>query len=196
MKKYLIKSISAFVLIVLLSCDGVFIPDPIDPRLPKYTHQGNDAAGAFIDGRQWKSVVERDFMYTDNEPEFRSYSGDRLEISFYGDVGTESYNLKFILVGYGINTYEDLKKLEGRKILLDGDLNSGEVDTYGNSCYPGSGGTGQFYAKDISIRQNGSLVFSGTFGFVTADSACPSVEVTYGRFDYNVSDLDFRVVPE
>lgn len=197
MKKYLVKTISVFVFAALFSCEGIFILDPIDPRLPKYTHTGNDVAGAFIDGVQWKSVVSWSILYTFNAPEFTIYPADDiLKISFYGNIGAETYSLEFTLAGFEIHTYEDLIKLKGRKIQLDGELNYGVIDGYGDSCFPRNAGAGQFYAKDISTKENGVLVFSGTFGFVTPDASCPSAEVAYGRFDYTVNARDFTIIPE
>lgn len=65
MKKYtsIIKSLLIFVVLVMNSCSGEFIPDPIDPRLPKYTEEGNNVAGAFINDNTWESVVSIGFPY-------------------------------------------------------------------------------------------------------------------------------------
>lgn len=198
MKKYRIKAASAFVLITLFSCEGIFIPDPIDPRLPRYTHQGNNVAGALIDDKRWESIVTwtGGLQYTADEPVFRSYPNDRLEIVFSGNVGGETYRLTFNLVGYGIHSYEDLIKLRGLKIQLTGDLNSAEIEATMATCDVHDGGVGQFYAKNISMKENGVLIFSGTFGFVTTEASCPPAEVTYGRFDYAVNATHFTVIPE
>lgn len=198
MKKYRVKSVSVLILIALFSCEGIFILDPIDPRLPKYTHHGNNVAGALIDGKRWESIVTwiGDIQYTADEPAFRSYPDGRIEIVFSGNVGSETYILTFKFVGYGIYSYEDLKKLEGLKIPLTGDLNSAAIESPWAICDVYDGGVGQFYAKDVSVREGGSLVFSGTFGFVTAETPCPPAEVTYGRFDYTVDANNFSVIPE
>ena len=65
MRKYicLSNSIIALFLLALVSCEGIFIPDPIDPRLPKYTEKGYNAAGAFINKDVWKSVDESSYDF-------------------------------------------------------------------------------------------------------------------------------------
>jgi hypothetical protein len=42
------------------------------------------------------------------------------------------------------------------------------------------------------MDKNGSIIFSGTFGF-TEDSGCVPIEVSYGRFDYSIDDSNFRI---
>lgn len=192
-KKYLFKTAAFVMIAALLSCEGIFIYDPIDPRLPKYTHEGNNVAGAFINGEQWKSVVYWDFYGVSNKPVFKSYANDSLTITFYGN--TESaYNvlLHFTITGWGIHEFSDLEKLRGIKIPLDGLTNTATLSRYRSSCYETAIGTGQFYAKDITVRESGSMIFSGTFGFTIEDADCGTTEVSYGRFDYTVGKSGFH----
>jgi hypothetical protein len=51
-----LKSITIIftLMVALISCrEGEYFPDPIDPRIIKYTDDGKDAAGALI---KWKTL--------------------------------------------------------------------------------------------------------------------------------------------
>lgn len=50
------------VVLFLTSCDAVFVPDPVDPRLPKYTEDGNNVAGALVNGDLWHNYYTNFFL--------------------------------------------------------------------------------------------------------------------------------------
>src|ERR1035437_590386 len=92
MKRY--GSINSLLLIcsmlALLSCEGLYIPDPIDPRLPKYTENGNDVAGAIINNIYWTSVERIGFQTTSYKPYIiTSAITDSLVIQFSGKMSYE-----------------------------------------------------------------------------------------------------------
>lgn len=197
MRKYVCTSniIISLFLLTLCSCDSKFILDPIDPRLPKYTEDGNNVAGAFVNQDVWKSVVKYGFMNTYNKPYITVYSAnDSVVLSLDGDIEKEnnvilSTNISFCLQNLNIYSFSDLKNLKNRIVQLDGVENFGSFARYTNlSDYPrcsGTAGTGQIYFRNVTVNDsNGSAILSGSFGFTIANSDCGLVEVSYGRFDY------------
>ncbi|MBX2966396.1 MAG: hypothetical protein KF845_09640 [Cyclobacteriaceae bacterium] len=197
MKSYHFKIAAYIILLSFSSCEGLFILDPIDPRLPKYTHAGNSTAGALINNEQWKSVVEWHlFGAPSHKPSFIRYPNDSLVITFYGTLKSEhKVSIHFSITGLEIDEFNNLTKLKGIKIPLNGTTGTASLSTYSESCQEVSGGIGQFYARDITVRESGSMIFSGTFGFVIEDEDCGTIEVSYGRFDYVVSQSHFNIYP-
>ena len=187
MKNYDFINKITFALCMLLcvACEGTFVLDPIDPRLPKYTETGNNVAGAEINGDFWKSVSKSGFMYADLSHSIAIIPlQDSLSVQFegvvtYGDVIDLQFNLK----GLNIHKFEDLLLLRGKKIALDGVQKAGvfirnTYDTY-------KAGIGQIYFKNASINSAGNVItLSGTFGFTVKDGAGKNIEISYGRFDY------------
>ncbi|HEY4785285.1 MAG TPA: hypothetical protein VIH57_04520 [Bacteroidales bacterium] len=181
-------------LVLLGSCGGEFIPDPIDPRLPKYTEEGNDAAGAFINEKIWKSVVSVDFMSVGDQPYITLFTAkDSLTILFEGNSSVYRY-IEFRLSGLSIYRFEDLQLLNNKKIFLDGKKSSGvchrnycppyESGYYSTGC-PETGISGQLYIKNVAMRDSlTQAILSGTFGFTFNDPVSGINEVSYGRFDY------------
>ena len=186
------KFCALFCLIVLAACEGIFVPDPLDPQLPKYTESGNNVAGAYINDEVWNSVVAVGFMHSSDKPQLVSTpTKDSLWICFTGTTGYKTAYIGFILSAIKISSLEDLQKLEGRKIELDGSENAGYCQY---TAYPpptGAGGTGQIYFKSVQWGKTGSFVIlSGTFGFVYQSEDGAVSKVSSGRFDYRISDND------
>ncbi len=195
MKKYcsiIIKPLLFIPLLVILGCEGTFVNDPIDPRLPKYTENGYDVAGAFINDQIWRSVVEISLFTTINEPSFISTPGsDSLAVRFSGEIKQDAtpIDIAFYLNGINISTFNDLEKLNDKIITLDGSHNQGGV-IYESLDYTNTkGGTGQIYFTKVEVTDSASATVSGTFGFNINDS----IEVTYGRFDYRVTSSYFEI---
>lgn len=180
-------SINKIVIIIFavtfISCEGVFVPDPIDPRLPKYTEEGNDVAGAFIDGKIWKSVVTSALFHTSNEPYIEVYTKvDNLNLKFTGSSPVYKF-IEFRLTGLNIHKFEDLIHLKDKKIPLDGIKNSAICTDNMYSEYIESGGVGQLYIKHVAMSDSCDYAdISGTFGFTYNN-----INVYYGRFDYRFS---------
>lgn len=172
------------------ACDGIFVPDPIDPRLPKYTESGNNVAGAFVNNQVWESTVTWGLYDYFDTPEFYVWpEKDSVVIRFMGKTGGESTNIEFHLKDWDIADFRDISKLSGSKIELDGHKNSAYYvkGGYNSGAYKNKG-IGQFYPKNIQLNDSlTSAVFSGTFGFLVTDSLGNKTKVSYGRFDYRLS---------
>ena len=197
MRKYigLSNSLIALCLLALVSCESVFIPDPIDPRLPKYTESGINTAGAFVNQEVWKSAVKYGFMTSYNKPYLTVYSNkDSLVLSFdgqivKGDNVLADYYISFYLKDLNIHTFSDLKTLENKKIQLDGVKNYSAFTKRDNSSSniicKGTAGIGQIYFRNVEVNASqNSVILSGTFGFTITNLNCGTTEVSYGRFDY------------
>lgn len=195
MKKYTCINRIVWVLfpLTLICCQGVFVPDPIDPRLPKYTESGNNVAGAFINNDVWKSVVSLNFVSVTNKPNIVLYSNkDSMVMCFTGQSKTYPY-IEFCLSGLKVHTFDDLMLLKNKKIPLDGLKNAGLCFQYRynsnelDSVYSAtqSKGVGQLLIKNVAINDSlKSAILSGTFGFTIKDSVNGIIELSYGRFDY------------
>jgi hypothetical protein len=180
--------------IILSSCSGIFVPDPIDPRLPKYTEEGNNVAGAFIDDGFWKSVVKFGLFTTDDAPSVISWpTGDSITINFGGEDSYGRSDIEFHLRGLKINSFEDLLRLNDKKIQLDGVSNSGYyTKNYDPTSYTNKG-IGQIYFRNVSSKDSTSLItLSGTFGFTVDGTGGASIKISYGRFDYKIDQFNFH----
>lgn len=201
MKRFYFIRISSLLVIfflVLNGCNGIFVPDPIDPRIPKYTEDGNNVSGAFINDNIWKSIVTTGFLYSYNQPLITSWQeSDSLVLRFNGDTAGESSSIEFHLTGLKISKFEDLVTLDRNKIQLDGIKNTGfYIENYAPSGYANKG-IGQVYFKHVSIQDsnvtvNGQtskiVIISGTFGFLINNSDGKITKVTSGRFDYRITE--------
>ena len=182
---------------LLHGCQGKFILDPIDPRLPKYTEKGNGVAGAYVDGEVWTSIIRTTVAIPQpaspgiNFPRIYAPLGtDSLVVDFEGYYLGSLMNIQFRLKGLGIQSYSQLLKLNGQKITLDGLQNSGVLIS--NSVFEQKeGGVGQIYFKHVARNPSGAgTIISGTFGFTTNDDQ-ESSDVSYGRFDYIITESLF-----
>lgn len=194
------KLLVLVIALAAMACNGIFVPDPIDPRLPKYTESGNNVAGAFVNNQVWESTVTWGLYDYSDTPEFYVWpEKDSVVIRFSGNTGDESAYIEFHLKDWDITEFEDVSKLSGLKIELDGEENSAYYieESYNPEAYKYRG-IGQFYPKNIQMNDSlTSATISGTFGFTVTDSVGVNTKVTYGRFDYRLSkEEDFFVYPE
>ncbi len=192
MKKlnFITKTIVIFSLL-LVSCEGIFIPDPIDPRLPKYTEKGNNVAGALINNNIWKSIVKSSFMNVINQPIIKIYhKKDSVTIKFIGNTNEKKSYIEFHLTELKISKFEDLLKLKGQKIQLDGIKNTAYYLENNSQYTYNNKNTGQIYFKNVRIddKTNNFLVISGTFGFSFNNTKGEKIKITFGRFDYRLEN--------
>lgn len=182
---------------IISSCQGIFVRDPIEPELPKYTQEGHNVAGAFIGKDIWRSVVRFNIfnVSTDFAPSIVSFpKGDSIIVVFSGEVNSTGYNIEFHLSGLKITKLEDLVKLEDKKIQLNGVSNSGYFHKNFEDTWYGNKGTGQIYFKNVSKADSiQRYTISGTFGFSLKYPVDGYTKISYGRFDYNFSDSEFRI---
>lgn len=213
MKKYVFnisKIIVVLTVVLLASCDSIFVPDPIDPRLPKYTEKGNNVAGAYIDGMIWESeeeVVSIPFLhlYTVDKPYLDVWKEkDSIRMQFNGSLAEEEARVEFYLTGLGISEFNDLPKLEGQKIQLDGVVNAGYFYKKGANAGVQKGatvvkGVGQLYFRNVSPivtmtdsdrEETRTVIISGTFGFTVKGPDGKEIKVASGRFDYKFREGD------
>ena len=180
---------------LLASCSGILVPDPIDPRIPKYTEVGNDVAGAFVNANVWQSIVYSSLSYTVNEPEITAYTGkDSLSVRFTGNISGEDRRIEFHIKGFHLDELDDLLKLNGQKIQLDG-LNASAYysEDYDQSAFSAKG-IGQIYFRNVKKDNSpSSIVLSGTFGFSINDGNGDIIKVSSGRFDYRLTDNNFHI---
>jgi hypothetical protein len=189
MKKYtcMSKTFLTLFMLTLSSCRGIFILDPIDPRLPKYTEKGNNVAGAFVNDKVWESIVSYSFLLPEfDKPRIIGYeANDSMVIRFEGDVLSLPTTIEFHLTGLNIHKFDDLILLKDKKIQLDGLKNAAFISDKYDSDYPATRGTGQIYFRHVTVDDvTGKAILSGTFGFSIKNTLSGITEVTYGRFDY------------
>lgn len=191
---YINSILIGWIAVTIVACDGVFVPDPIDPRLPKYTESGNNVAGAFVNNKIWESVQTWGLYGYVNTPSFYVWQEeDSVVIRFSGDTGSKSGWIEFHLKNLGITDFEDLPLLEGVKTELDGAENTAYyIEECDRDSYKYKG-IGQLYIKNIQMNDSlTSAIFSGTFGFSVTDSVGNNTKISYGRFDYRLGkDSDF-----
>ena len=175
--------------IITVSCNSIFIPDPIDPRLPKYTELGNNVAGALVNDEIWRAEVNLYWglagVHIANSASVSIWpEKDSIVIYLPGQKGDINAIIEFHLKSAEVNSFEDLVKLEGSKIELDGDVNYACLIQDGNVV---DKGIGQFYPTYIhKIGSSSKVIFAGTFGFYGTSSMGKEMQITYGRFDYKL----------
>lgn len=177
------NALCAITLFVLVSCESEFIYDPLDPRLPKYSEDGNNVAGAYFNDAVWRSKVSYNFNWTGDKPYIYSYpNGDSLLFVFEGDKGYIVFKVNNI----EIRNIEDFKAVSGRKIRFDNSEGMARIESYyGQDILCQATQIGQLYLKSIKQkRNNNTLIVSGTFGFRSDENSAQNIDVTYGRFDY------------
>ena len=178
------------ILLLMLACDGVLVPDPIDPRIPKYTEDGNNAAGAFVNSSVWVSNIKFDFPYTYYIPFIKSWpEKDSLVIYFSGQNNNRDASITFSLTGVNILKFDDLTSLNGKIFQLDGVNNSGFYYDYYTPVSYEDKGVGQIYLRNIKKNETyDNMIISGTFGFTVNYISGQEKKITYGRFDYKISE--------
>jgi len=180
------------VVLFLTSCDAVFVPDPVDPRLPKYTEDGNNVAGALVNGDLWHNLLHKFFFTSYYWLQIETYQPDSLIMFFEGSIQEESVTFEFHLKGFQVFSFNDLSNLHNKKIFLDGTIQKAlykkwDAEMHTTSAF--DNGTGQLYVKNVAFYDNSTkAIISGTFGFTVTDSLGLPIEISYGRFDYKVSD--------
>lgn len=192
-KKY-ISRIKLLIIVISLStssCEPTYILDPIDPRLPKYTDDGNNVAGAYINGNIWKSKYFHSLFGSSGDPIIHYFSDiDSLSITFLGSVDPPYYygDISFGFRGHKITSLAELAEWNDTKIELDGVKNTANAYQSYDCLRPG---VGQIYFRSMRYNaETGHLTLSGTFGFNQDDFVCGRISVTSGRFDFQVYYFD------
>lgn len=171
-------------LLVFGSCD-FFIPDPVDPRLSKYTEDGLNVSSALINDAVWIAEPAFNFKSGEDPNHYLIYQtdSDTISIEIKGNSGT----LEFVLIGYGIDDLQKINKLREKKIPV-GTQNF--YATFNNVRAE----NGQIYFKHVESTDT-TAVLSGTFGFdIITD---PPTKIAYGRFDMSFrKNRNFMMIPK
>ena len=174
---------------ITAACDGKFEPDPIDPRVPRYSEEPLNAAGALINGEVWRAVLLGGFIAAPSDQLLIEQDSDGIRLIIEGQSSDSSSMLAFY-INDPTGNFKNLSRLNGQKFVLDGTHKA----VIGNSFFSledtlCSSSSGQLYIRSVkSIPQDDENDYhlSGTFSFVIDQDACRRVEVTDGRFDYRV----------
>lgn len=187
----------------LFSCD-YSERDVVDPRLPRYTEKGANTAGCIINEKVWF-----DPCYFGLFPSWTSCDGltvscDTLlnysELRFSGgyyDPGfedLESLSIVIRLTSMQIRNLSSLRALIGSELPIDGISVSADLTSNGESILACSESETAQTGK-VFFRSDGAnhKAFAGTFGF-SASNNCGKFDVFYGRFDYNISNVNFTLL--
>lgn len=195
----------------LISCVSEFRPEVIDPRLPDYSEEGLNTAGAYVDGFPW--TARRKLSYFFIFPQGISGVGD---IYFYRGEDSTSNLIAFefgrqdisglekdVTIGFYLDDSkivkpEDITALVGRSIALDGERNYGQLflDPRHRTADQGPDiehrGTGKLHIRHVKVQTTDTVVVSGTFGFdVLIDGVLHTVHS--GRFDYEVTPSEMHL---
>lgn len=185
-------------LLILFACGGEFIPDPIDPRLPRYSEEGKNTAGCFINNEVWQAIGEADSPANSRNQYLQfTFTADNntigINIGGYQGKSVDSLStyveLAFI-VDNRDTQIQSIEELEGRTFVLDGDQSFGRIiDSRDFFQYDVCRGAGQLvisHAKYVP-ESDGDYILAGTFSFTISAPSCEPTEVRNGRFDYRVS---------
>ncbi|NEN22744.1 hypothetical protein G3O08_04390 [Cryomorpha ignava] len=188
-----------FVLIglsTLMACRDIpYEASPLDPRLPAFSADGTNTAGAYIDGYSWlasRSTVsyEPHFTICTNPDSV----GTRILVSNGFQIiedDLQKRDVGFFLGDLSIRYKNQLLELRDTVINLDGVSNYGMLILDSESPDTLRYGVGKLYIRDV-ISKPGleSLIVSGTFGFDIKSNGLNHT-VYSGRFDYRIKDSNF-----
>lgn len=184
--------------------ESSFIKEPFDPRMPQYSEEGANTAGAYIDDQAWsarKRIISSIFssspvtvgsmsFYNSADPDgtFIAFEGGDLLIN----ESNVSCSVGFFLAEFDLKQLNDLRLLENKRVELDGVANYGQMVLRNDfsAIVPENAGVGTLHIRRVAKIQNGEWEISGTFGF-SINSENQDAKVFSGRFDYEVSDEQF-----
>lgn len=171
-------------LILMIGCEDVFIPDPINPELPKYTETGLGMAGAYLDNELWR-VSSGEFCWMCGDPFQIEQNNGVWEMILLGEL-PEGQSVSFNFHLNDLNLHPDkILELNGAKIDLDGTTRWANMTNWESTCPEIKSGTGQLYFRSIKRQPNTIRhIVSGTFSMQFDDGAGCEASVTYGRFDF------------
>lgn len=172
--------------LLLASCQIIFVEDSIDPRLPRYTEVGANIAGAIYNG----------------DDVWRIASGWYSGASFEVDPARDS--IAFVLPGYLLSDNSDLAaifcwKTDAVKTFNDLASLNGEVISSASSLFlrthvprdtPCSiNAESQLIFQQIKWMPEESVFYvSGTFGLRTTEPCNGVKSLESGRFDFKIGE--------
>lgn len=191
MRKWLILC-----LVFIAGCDELIV-DPTDPRLPMYTEEGENTAGALINEEAWVSESKGGWGSGNNDILFEVFANqDSLHMIISGYSGEVRASMEFRLSGLGIVQREDLLTLNNRKLTINGQQNAVKLTVENKDRWSScslENGVGQLHFRSVKQKE-GSVILSGTFGYSAQRQRCGGYEVAYGRFDFG--NISFYVIDQ
>lgn len=191
----------------ILSCDDKPGLDPDDSRLPAYSNKGYNIAAALINNVVWNaknnSIWNKGYNYASTLDVFKT---DSLIFKIGGISLDEKreitiIDISFHLSNLNIKTYSDLKALENKLFILDGQNNYAELNN--DNCYLYKKGVGSFLIKSVkevtNVTSSGKdpeefyihpIILSGTFELKFKNQE-ETLSVDKGRFDFvaNIAEI-------
>ena len=183
------------ILAIVVGCSGKFEPDPIDPRIPRYSEEGLNAAGALVNGGIWRAEKGVSFPKGPSQVLQLARDSAQTQLRIDGRI-TDDDTTAFLAVTFYLNNaagnLDRINDLRGRTFSLDGthyaDLTDDEYPLEDlPRCRSRSGQLYVKYLARINTATDTDYVLSGTFSFTTDEDSCTKYEVTFGRFDYRIS---------
>ncbi|MEO0333543.1 MAG: hypothetical protein AAF223_17975, partial [Bacteroidota bacterium] len=199
--RYMKNSIVLIFLALLLSqCEGEFTPDPTDPRLPRYSEEGKDAAGCFINGNLWRAVRGvRIFGRADEDLRVEFFPKDSIilltldghqrELTDSLGIHTE---ISFTLDNRQLQS-TSVESISPQTFVLDGKQNYARL-TQESEGIIANHGTGQLTIRHNQLdpenetERHNYYTVAGTFSFTATSDSLGTIEVKNGRFDYSVRE--------
>ncbi len=182
--------------VLMVACDGEFEPDPVDPRVPRYSEESINAAGALVNDGTWRAVLSSGFLKSADENLLIEQDSTGLRLSVEGNILNGRDSDSSLVVAFYIDDplakFSNLSKLNSLKFDLSGRHRAAVAVGYqaleGDSlCFSSSG---QLYVRNARyISESSTRIsyqLSGTFSFTIDQDSCRRFEVTDGRFDYSV----------
>lgn len=180
-----------YILLCSSSCEKEhFTHDPFDPRLPVYSQDGSNSAGAFFNDQIWRTKFsfsgESRGTNLDIESDLQQNS---LTFTLDGSYQDEKYPIQFVFNQISLSNFEEVATLEGKTLELNCPLD--KIDFAFNSsdveCVNGQ----IFFHKIISVSEREKIV-AGTFSFdIFWDDQF--IEARHGRFDYTLVLGNFKL---
>jgi len=169
--------------LILCSSCAFFVSDAIDPRLPRYSENGSNVAGAVLSDGVWNS---KGFSRT----MFEIYP-DRDSIIFemrgIAENDNRSLDVSFVWVSDDIETAEDLLLLSDKVIDVSDGLRVVSAKLQQWCLFEPNG---QIHFRNVRMTESNSFVISGSFGFDRSEDCFFENEMTFGRFDFELLEND------
>lgn len=185
-------------MVFVTACEETYIGDVEHPLIPAYTEEGNNDAGAFINGLPWRASPEWKPNNSSTNAQLRYV--DSTQTTGIGlpsgyivtgeDIPSQEYSLSFSIYFDLMEWYAQNRTLP-IVIPLDGSSGHARISglnyTSGTSCRSNKG---MLYIRYIGTNDRNDLIIAGTFGFELEDD-CGVYRVTSGRFDFVFDRLFF-----
>ncbi|MEM8966660.1 MAG: hypothetical protein AAGE93_09605, partial [Bacteroidota bacterium] len=182
-----------FLALLLSQCEGEFTPDPIDPRLPRYSEEGKDAAGCFINGNLWRAV--RGVRFFGSAPEdlgieflpkdstiLLTLDGHQRELTDSLGIYTE---INFVIDNRQLQI-TSVESISPQTFVLDGEQNYGQLiqENEGVITTPGTGQLTIRHAQldpENETERHNYYTVAGTFSFTATSDSLGTIDVRSGR---------------